>query len=147
MANRFKWWGGLFLYLNSDKEGITLNLDEPVDQALLRDLAQRADILVTNAPPGYMQDRGLGFQAISTMNNRLIYASIRAFGASGPYANYLGYDLHMWHGSGAAHRFLGEPDREPSRGAWNMASHWALCELLGIEETEFLELKERGILT
>jgi len=72
-----------------------------------------------------MQDRGLGFQAISTLNNRLIYVSISAFDASGPYANYLGYDLQMWHGSGAVHRFLGEPDREPLRGAWNMASHWA----------------------
>ena len=115
---------GLFLYLNANKRGITLNLETDEGQALFRRLAQTADILVEDTPPRYLQDRGLAYARLREVNDQLIVVSISGFGRTGPYADYLAYDLQMWHASAAGHRFLGDPDREPLRGAWHMGSHW-----------------------
>lgn len=106
---------GLFIYLNSNKRSVTLNLDTPSGRDLLHALVREADIFIENAPPGVMERRGLTHESLSAGNPRLIVTCIRPFGLSGPYRDYLGNDLVTWHAAALGHRYLGEPDREPLR--------------------------------
>ncbi len=105
----------LFIYLNSNKRSITLNLDTPTGRSILFELLRDADVFIENAPPGVMERRGLTYAALSKGNPRLIVTCIRPFGLRGPYRDYLGSDLVTWHGAALGHRYLGEPDREPLR--------------------------------
>ena len=114
-----------FLYVNTNKRGVTLNLDTPIGQSLLRELLADADVFIENAEPGVMERRGLTAARLCKTNPRLIAASIRPFGLSGPYRDYIGSDLVTWHASALGHRYLGEPDREPLRAGGYFASFFS----------------------
>ncbi|WP_125615584.1 CaiB/BaiF CoA transferase family protein [Specibacter cremeus] len=81
-----------FESVNRNKESITLDLADPADRATARDLAARADVLVENFRPGGMAKLGLGYEELSALNPRLIYASITGFGSVGG-ASLSGYDF------------------------------------------------------
>src|SRR5687768_6122732 len=57
-----------FLHWNANKRGITLNLDTPAGQALFRDLARTADVVVETTRPGTMEARGLSYKDLSAVN-------------------------------------------------------------------------------
>jgi len=106
----------LFLYLNTGKKSITLNLGTTTGRHLLVELAKDADVLVENFKPGIMHDRGLGYAALEEINPRLVMTSITAFGQDGPYRDYkssgiVGYAMggQMW--------VCGQPDRAPLNSA------------------------------
>jgi crotonobetainyl-CoA:carnitine CoA-transferase CaiB-like acyl-CoA transferase len=82
-----------FMAVNRGKQSVTLNLKAPEGLAILRKLAARSDVLVENFRPGTMDRLGLGYQALSRLNRRLVYCSISGFGESGPEAHRAGYDL------------------------------------------------------
>ena len=82
-----------FAYLNTSKRGITLDLDRAEGQAVLRRLVGDADILIESGKPGTMAARGLGYADLAAVNPALVYASISAFGQTGPYAQYEADDL------------------------------------------------------
>ena len=84
---------GLFLYLNTSKLGVTLDIDTGTGRDLLRRLVATADIIVENYPPGWIEDRGLGYDALSAENPGLIMTSITPFGQTGPYREFLATDL------------------------------------------------------
>ena len=84
-------WG--FLFFNANKKSLTLNLKHPRGRALLDDLLRRADVLVENFGPGTMERLGLGWPALHALNPRLIAASIKGFGSSGPYAAYKSFEF------------------------------------------------------
>ncbi len=113
------------LYLNANKLGVTLDLDSPTGRRILLDLLRDADVFIEQAPPGVMERRDLTHGVLARVNPRLIVTSIRPFGLRGPYRDYLGGDLIVWHGSALGHRYLGEPDREPLRGSGQYASFYA----------------------
>ncbi len=115
---------GLFLYLNGNKLSVTLNPSTATGADIVKALVAGADVLVENQQPGVLESLGLNFRRLRRVNPRLVYTSVSALGRTGPYRNYKGYDLHGWHGSGVAHRWLGDPDKEPLRGAWYHADHW-----------------------
>jgi len=100
-----------------------LSLAEATGGRLFRRLVAQSDVLIdcATAPRDSMCP---AYEALRSVNPRLVMVSISAFGASGPYAGYKGNDLLSWHGSGTGHRFMGEADRAPFRGAWYHASHW-----------------------
>ena len=75
---------GLFLYLNCNKRGITLDLTSPGGHDVLRRLVDRADLLVHNVHPAAMAEHGLDWDALSTRNPRLVMTSITPFGLVGP---------------------------------------------------------------
>jgi benzylsuccinate CoA-transferase BbsE subunit len=82
-----------WLAYNGSKRGITLNIETPEGQDILRKLAERVDFLLESFQPGYMENFGLGYQELSTINPRLIMTSITPFGQTGPYKDYKGSDL------------------------------------------------------
>ncbi len=103
---------GLFLYLNTNKLGITLNPRLATGRAILKELLKEADIFVENRPPRLVEELGLDYASLSQVNRRLIVTSITPYGRTGPYRDYKGYDLNiqMAGGSGGV---LGNLGREP----------------------------------
>ncbi len=84
---------GLFLYLNANKQGVTLNLREAKGQAVLQSLCAQADILLHNYSPRDMAGLGLDYAKLSQINPGLIMTSISYFGQTGPHRDYNAYDL------------------------------------------------------
>ncbi|NRF72071.1 CoA transferase [Aquincola sp. S2] len=101
-----------FASLNRNKRSVTLNLKDAGDAALLRELARTAHVLIENNRPGVMDRLGLGYQALSALNPRLIYCSISAYGQSGPRSNEGGFDLTLQAMSGIM-SITGEPGGAP----------------------------------
>ena len=77
---------------NRSKESITVNLRTDEGRKLVRDLAQKADVLVENFPVGTLGKFALDYASLAAINPRLIYVSCTGFGQSGPYAHKKGYD-------------------------------------------------------
>jgi crotonobetainyl-CoA:carnitine CoA-transferase CaiB-like acyl-CoA transferase len=84
--------GTMFLAQASNKRAITLNLKRPGGVAAMKRLVQTADVFVENYRPGAFDALGLGYEALSAINPRLIYCSISAFGHGGPRGHQTGYD-------------------------------------------------------
>jgi crotonobetainyl-CoA:carnitine CoA-transferase CaiB-like acyl-CoA transferase len=77
---------------NRSKESITVNLRSDEGKQTIRELAQKADVLVENFPVGTLERYGLNYSVLSSLNPELIYVSCTGFGQSGPYAEKKGYD-------------------------------------------------------
>ena len=77
---------------NRSKESITVNLRADEGKKTIRELAQKADVLVENFPVGTLARYGLDFANLSSLNPGLVYVSCTGFGQSGPYAEKKGYD-------------------------------------------------------
>ena len=115
---------GVFAYLNANKRGVTLDPSTRTGARLFKDLVRWADVLVENQQPGVLETLGLTYAELGRVNEGLVMTSISTFGRSGPYSGYKGYDLAGWHGSGIGTTHLGNPAREPLRGAWRHMDHW-----------------------
>jgi crotonobetainyl-CoA:carnitine CoA-transferase CaiB-like acyl-CoA transferase len=81
-----------FASCNRGKKSVTLDLSRPEGQKLVRQLAQRCDVLVENFKVGDLARFGLDFPALRASHPRLIYCSITGYGQDGPYAARPGYD-------------------------------------------------------
>jgi crotonobetainyl-CoA:carnitine CoA-transferase CaiB-like acyl-CoA transferase len=84
--------GTSFLTQASNKRAITLDLKTEADRDILKKLVATADIFVENYRPGAFEALGLGYEALSAINPRLIYASFSAFGPHGPRGRQTAYD-------------------------------------------------------
>jgi crotonobetainyl-CoA:carnitine CoA-transferase CaiB-like acyl-CoA transferase len=82
-----------FMTMNRDKRGLTVDLKQPEGVEIVKHLARTADVFVQNYRPGVAERLGLGYEALSAVNPRLIYCSVSGFGGTGPYAPRGGYDL------------------------------------------------------
>jgi crotonobetainyl-CoA:carnitine CoA-transferase CaiB-like acyl-CoA transferase len=100
---------------NRGKKSITLNLSKPEGQAIVRELAARADVLIENYKFGDLARYGLGYDDLAKINPRLIYCSVTGFGQTGPYREHPGYDF-MIQGMGGMMSVTGEPDDAPGGG-------------------------------
>jgi len=81
-----------YLSINRNKESVALDYTTPGGRAVLDALIDRADVLVENFRPGTLDERGLGYQAVSATHPGLIYVSISGFGHTGPRREEAGYD-------------------------------------------------------
>lgn len=99
---------------NINKRSITLDIATPDGKVLLKRLVEKADFILESYPPGYMDDIGLGYDALSVVNPRLIMTSITAFGQSGPYKGFKGTDLVCMSMGGLAY-ITGNADDSPVR--------------------------------
>ena len=82
-----------FVWTNRSKESLTLDLKQPVALEVLMGLLARADVLVQNLAPGATARMGLSFDALHTLNPRLIACDISGYGDDGPYRDRKAYDL------------------------------------------------------
>ncbi|HEU5394877.1 MAG TPA: CoA transferase, partial [Candidatus Methylomirabilis sp.] len=103
-----------FLAINRNKRSLTLNLKDPRGLALLARLTQASDILIQNFRPGTLARLGLGYAEAARLNPRLIYASLTAYGSTGPGAARPGYDF-IAQGVGGLMSITGWPDGPPSK--------------------------------
>jgi crotonobetainyl-CoA:carnitine CoA-transferase CaiB-like acyl-CoA transferase len=118
---------GLFLYLNTNKLGVTLNLQTAKGQDLLRRLVQDADLLIHNYPPARMSSVGLDYAALRSLNPRLVMTSISPFGQTGPNRNLHAHDLTMWAAGGIVYLSgaSGRPDLPPLKAFGQQAGFQA----------------------
>ncbi len=101
-----------FAMLNANKRNVSLNLKSPEGVELLRSLAAKADVLLENYAPGVLDRLGAGYDALSALNPRLIYASATGYGLSGPDRDNLAMDLTIQAVSGMM-SVTGFPDGPP----------------------------------
>ncbi|HLA80889.1 MAG TPA: CoA transferase [Thermoleophilia bacterium] len=111
-----------FLYLNTGKKSVTLNLDSSAGQTILRRLAQDCDILVEAFPPGYLDALDLGYPHLRSLKPDLIYTSLSPFGQTGPYRRYKGSEI-VAQALGGLMYTIGVPGREPLKIGGNVALH------------------------
>ncbi|MDP1532277.1 MAG: CaiB/BaiF CoA-transferase family protein [Burkholderiales bacterium] len=104
-----------YLCANRGKQSVTLDIAKPEGQALARELAQRADILLENYKVGDLKRYGLDYDTLSALNPRLVYCSITGFGQDGPLKDRAGYDF-MVQGMGGLMSITGERDDLPGGG-------------------------------
>jgi crotonobetainyl-CoA:carnitine CoA-transferase CaiB-like acyl-CoA transferase len=90
-----------FLSVNRGKKSIVIDLKTEAGVALAKDLAAKCDILIENYRPGVMDRLGLGYDALSAINPRLIYCAISGFGMTGPLRDRPSFDIVLQAMSGA----------------------------------------------
>ncbi len=104
-----------FSSANRNKRSIAIDLANDAGAALVRRLAQQADVLIENYKVGDLARRGLDYAALSALNPRLVYCSITGFGQTGPLRERPGYD-YIFQGVGGLMSVTGRPDGEPGGG-------------------------------
>ena len=101
-----------FLYLNTNKRSITLDLATKRGAQILRELAREADIVVEGTKPGTLAGYGLGWEELHGANPRLILTSVSGFGQEGPYRDYEATEIVLAALGGIMY-MSGLYDREP----------------------------------
>jgi formyl-CoA transferase len=104
-----------YLCANRGKQSVTLDIAKAEGQAIARELAQHADILLENYKVGDLKRYGLDYATLSALNPRLVYCSITGFGQDGPFKDRAGYDF-MVQGMGGLMSITGERDDLPGGG-------------------------------
>ena len=91
-GDAFRAFGFGFLGWNQGKRGLSVNLNSPEGKQVVYDLVRKADVVVENLRPGATRRYGIDYDTLSALNPRLIYATVTAFGSSGPDHDYPGFD-------------------------------------------------------
>src|SRR6478609_6681805 len=106
---------GYYLSVNRGKRSITLDLDKPHGQAVVRSLAARSDIVLENFKVGTLKRFGLDYESLKAVNPKIIYCSITGFGQTGPKRDAAAYDF-MIQAMGGLMSVTGERDGMPGAG-------------------------------
>lgn len=104
-----------FTACNRNKRSVTIDMATPQGQALLKQMAAEADVLVENFKTGGLKQYGLDYASLRAINPRLVYCSVTGFGHDGPYAERAGYDLMIQAMTGMM-SITGRADGEPGGG-------------------------------
>ena len=106
---------GYYLAVNRGKRSITVGIDKPEGQRIVRALAARADIVLENYKVGTLARFGLGYDDLKAVNPKLIYCSVTGFGQTGPRRDQAAYDF-MIQAMGGMMSVTGERDGKPGGG-------------------------------
>jgi formyl-CoA transferase len=101
-----------FLLLNANKRSVTCNLKDPRGRELLCKLIEQADVFVENFSPGTIERLGFGYDEVSRINPRIVYAQIKGFSKGSPYEGHLAFDM-IAQAVGGAMSTTGEADGRP----------------------------------
>src|SRR5271170_4520551 len=112
-----------FQAVNGNKRSLTLDLSRPEAIAIVKKLAAQADVVMENFRPGVMDKLGIGYEALSAINPRLIYCAISGFGQTGPGRDGAGYDGKIQAMSGIM-AITGHEETGPTRAGF------AICDVL-----------------
>jgi len=104
-----------FTACNRNKRSVTVDMATAEGQALLKQMAAQADIVVENFKTGGLKQYGLDHESLCAVNPRLVYCSVTGFGHDGPYAERAGYDLMIQAMTGMM-SITGRPDDVPGGG-------------------------------
>ena len=104
--------GAWFLYLNTAKKSLTLDLKTDQGRAIIQELARSADILVENFAPGVMAKLGLDYDTLSRENPALVMTSISNYGQTGPYRDWKASEINLY-AAGGLMNITGEPEQPP----------------------------------
>jgi crotonobetainyl-CoA:carnitine CoA-transferase CaiB-like acyl-CoA transferase len=103
-----------FMIYSANKRSITVNLKSERGLALVKQMAKHADVFAENFGPGVIERLGLGYDVISAINPRIIYAQVKGFGEGSPYEKGLCFDP-IAQACGGAMSITGERDRPPQK--------------------------------
>jgi crotonobetainyl-CoA:carnitine CoA-transferase CaiB-like acyl-CoA transferase len=115
---------GLFLYLNSNKKSITLNLKSETGKKIFKELVKDIDILVENYSPHVMPGLGLSYETLEKINPNMVMTSISNFGQTGPYRDYKASELIIY-GMGGCMCSTGLGDCEPIKKGGSLVQYSA----------------------
>src|SRR6201993_1553946 len=101
-----------FMAYSANKKSITVNLKSERGLALVKDMARKADVFTENFAPGAVERLGLGYDVVSDLNPRIIYAQVKGFGEGSPYEKGLCFDP-IAQACGGAMSITGERDGKP----------------------------------
>jgi formyl-CoA transferase len=102
-----------FLVLNANKQSLTLNLKTQEGKQFFKQVVGQSDVLVENFGPGALDRLGLGYDVLSAINPRLIYATIKGFGTYGPYSGFKSFEP-IAQAMGGAMAVTGFPENPPT---------------------------------
>ena len=102
-----------YLAFNTNKLGITLDIQNPKGRELAASLSGASDVIIESYHPGYLNKLGLGYSDLTENNAGLIMLSITYFGQSGPYSKYKGDELTSQAIGGFLHAVTGSADKPP----------------------------------
>jgi len=105
-----------FMLLNANKRSVTCNLKHEKGRELIIDLIKQSDILVENFGPGVIERLGFGYEEVSKINPRIIFAQIKGFAPDGRWADYLSFDM-IAQAVGGAMSITGEASGEPMKSS------------------------------
>ncbi len=103
-----------FLAANRNKRAITVNFKTPQGQAILQQLAARADVVIENFKPGTLARMQLDYDSLFALNPKLIYCSLTGYGQTGPYRDRPGYDFVI-QAQGGIMSITGPVEGEPTK--------------------------------
>lgn len=132
-----------FAMLNSNKRFASLNLKTDAGKQLLRDMVPKADVMVENFSPGAMARLGLGYEVLSGLNERLVYASGSGYGLSGPMKSYPAMDITVQAMSGAM-SINGYPELPPVKVGPAIADFLGGIHLYGALVSALYERERTG---
>ena len=81
-----------FTMLNCNKRSITVNMKNPIGKEVFVGLVKQCDVLMENFGPGVLDRLGFSWEKVHEINPRIVMASIKGFGSSGPYADFKAYE-------------------------------------------------------
>jgi crotonobetainyl-CoA:carnitine CoA-transferase CaiB-like acyl-CoA transferase len=115
---------GSFVFLNTSKSGVTIDLDGTEGRALFARMLERYDIVVAGETEGELAARGLGYEQLQRWNPSIILTTISGFGSTGPYAGYRWSHIVTCAVGGWAIN-SGRPEREPLQAGGSIAETYA----------------------
>ena len=113
-----------WMAINSNRRNIALDLTKPKAIEIVRKLVTKADVVMENFRPGIMDNLGIGYEALSSINPRLIYCAVSGFGHNGPERATAAYDGKIQAMSGIM-SITGHPESGPTRAGF------AVCDAIG----------------
>ncbi len=117
---------------NRNKKGLVLNLKSNAGREVLYRLVKNSDVFVTNAPQYPRERLGIRYEDLKPLNERLIYASLSAYGETGPEAHRSGFDsTALWARTGLMDLVKPSPDSAPARSLPGMGDHPTAATLFG----------------
>jgi crotonobetainyl-CoA:carnitine CoA-transferase CaiB-like acyl-CoA transferase len=128
-----------------NKRSLALDLKRPQAQKIIHSLIASADVFITNYPPAVRRRLGIAFDQLSHINERLIYASLTAYGERGAEANKPGFDSTAWWArSGLMDQVRSDARNLPARSVPGMGDHPTALALYGAIVTALLQRGRTG---
>ncbi len=135
---------GYFIFWNSNKRSLAIDLAQEAGRALLLDLLPHYDVFAENYGPGVMEKLGLDYPSLKAVHPELIYARIKGFGSDGPYSGYRSYDM-VAQAAGGAFSITGEVEGPPLRPGPTLADSGSGLQLALAITAAYVQKLREGI--